>query len=223
MGESETFKKSRRAVADMATQSESSQINFMGIYLDISSDVYVPQEDSFMLAKHSHSIKGNILELGCGCGLSALANASRNPENYVLGVDLNPKAVQNATYNALHNKIKNANFASSDLFSSVPNLRFDAILFNPPYLPEEQKNGSKNKLLDLALYSGREGRTQTDRFLYHLADYLLPGGCALLIQSSLTDIPKTIEKAHLLGFSVEVLEEQSFFFEKLALLELFKE
>jgi len=176
-----------------------------------------------MLAKHSHHLEGNILELGTGCGLSSLANASRNPSNYVLGVDLNPQAVQNSQYNAAHNKIPNAWFMESDLFSNVPNLRFDAIIFNPPYLPEEPNGSRKQNPLDLALYSGKDGRTHTDRFLHHLQDYLLPGGKVLIVQSSLTDIPKTIEKAGLLGFSVEIIEEQPFFFEKLALLELSRE
>ncbi len=200
-----------------------SQLNFMGLHLDVFKDVYIPQEDSFLLAKHSHKLEGNILEIGTGCGLSALLNASRNPSNYVLGIDLNPKAVQNAAYNAAHNRIKNASFIHSDLFSNAPNLRFDAILFNPPYLPEEQNGSRKQTLLDLALYGGKDGREQTDRFLHHLQDYLLPQGRALLTQSSLTDIPKTIEKANRLGFSAEILEEQPFFFEKLVLLELFRE
>ena len=207
----------------MGSSSENtfSQLNFMGLRLDVSNDVYVPQEDSFMLAKHSYHLKGNILELGTGCGVSALLNAFRNPSNYVLGVDLNPEAVRNAAYNAAHNKIPNAQFLQSDLFSNVPNLRFDAILFNPPYLPEGQNTTNKKSMIDVALYGGKNGRKQTDRFLPHLQDYLLPGGRALLIQSTLNDIPKTIEKAGLLGFSVEILEEQAFFFEKLALLELF--
>jgi release factor glutamine methyltransferase len=198
-------------------------LNFMGLRLDVFKDVYTPQEDSFLLAKHTHSLEGNILELGTGCGLSALLNASRNPSNYVFGVDLNHSAVQNAAYNARHNQIKNAHFQHSDLFSNIPNVRFDSILFNPPYLPEEENGTQKESMLDLALYGGKNGRKQTDVFLHHLEDHLLPGGNAFLIQSSLTDIPKTVERANILGFSAEIVEEQSFFFEKLSLLKLFRE
>ena len=198
-------------------------LNFMGLRLDVFKDVYTPQEDSFLLAKHTHSLEGNVLELGTGCGLSAILNASRNPSNYVLGVDLNPSAVQNAQYNARHNRTNNAHFQHSDLFSNIPNVRFDSILFNPPYLPEEENGSGKGTMLDLALYGGKNGRRQTDIFLHHLEDHLLPGGSAFLIQSSLTDIPKTVERASLLGFSAEIVEEQSFFFEKLALLKLFRE
>ena len=210
-------------MAGSVQESAFSQLNFMGLHFDVFRDVYAPREDSFLLAKHTNLLGGNVLELGTGCGLSALANASRNPSNYVLGVDLNPLAVRNAEYNASHNRIKNARFIRSDLFSSVPNLRFDSIIFNPPYLPEEETGSRKASMLDLALYSGKDGRRETDRFLYHLSDYLLPGGTAYLVQSSITDIPKTIEKANLLGYSTEILEEQSFFFERLALLKLSRE
>lgn len=210
-------------MAGSAKEGTLSQLSFMGLHIDVFRDVYAPREDSFMLAKHTSRIEGNVLELGTGCGLSALANASRNPSNYVLGVDMNPSAVRNAVYNASHNRINNAHFLRSDLFSRVPNLRFDSIIFNPPYLPEEETQSRKANMLDLALYSGKDGRRETDHFLYHLSDYLLPGGTAYIIQSSVTDIPKTIEKASRLGYSTEILEEQSFFFEKLALLKLFRE
>jgi release factor glutamine methyltransferase len=171
-----------------------------------------------MLAKHTHSLGGNILEVGTGCGLCALANAHRNPHNYVLGVDINQRAVNNANYNARHNRIKNATFIRSDLFSKIPNVRFDSILFNPPYLPEEERE--ERSMLDLALYSGREGRDATDRFLKEAPSHLLPGGKLYLIQSSATNVPKTVERAHALGLSAEIIEEESFFFEKLCLLEL---
>lgn len=193
-------------------------IHFMGLRIDVFKEVYSPQEDSFMLAKHTHSLQGNILELGTGCGLSALANAHRNPSNYVLGVDISQRAVNNASYNARHNRIRNATFLRSDLFSKIPNVRFDSILFNPPYLPEEKREGEN--MLDLALYSGKDGRDATERFLKEAPAHLLPGGKLYLVQSSATNIPKTVEKAHSLGFSAEILEEQSFFFEKLCLLEL---
>jgi release factor glutamine methyltransferase len=198
-----------------------SQLSFMGLRLDVFRGVYPPQEDSFLLAKHTHSLEGNILELGTGCGLSALLNASRNPSNYVLGVDISHSAVENAAYNARHNRVKNAQFIHSDMFSRVPKVRFDSILFNPPYLPEDEN--SRSDPLRHALYGGKSGRAHTDRFLYHLEDHLLPGGKAFLVQSSLTDIPKTIEKAGRLGFSVEITAERPFFFERLALLRLFRE
>ncbi|MBD3397937.1 methyltransferase [Candidatus Micrarchaeota archaeon] len=197
-------------------------LNFMGLNIDVFKEVYPPQEDSFLLAKHIHSLEGNVLELGTGCGISSLSNASRNPSNYVLGVDINPYSVKNASYNARHNRIKNAHFMHSDMFSSVPKLRFDAILFNPPYLPEEERPSGPT-MLDSALYSGKDGRRHTDIFLDNLEDYLLPGGSAFIVQSSLTDIPKTIGRASRMGIASEIIEEQPLFFEKLALLKLFRE
>lgn len=196
-----------------------SQLNFMGVHLDVFRNVYAPAEDSFLLAKHAHKIQGNILELGTGCGISSLVNASRNPSNYVLGVDINPHAIKNAEYNARHNRIMNARFVHSNLFSHVPNLRFDGILFNPPYLPPnegiEEEYHSR-----LALDGGKDGRELIDKFISVLPEHLLPGGKALMIHSSINGLSQTMGLAQEKGLSMEIVEEQPFFFEKLQLIQL---
>ena len=150
--------------------STTSQLNFMGVHLDIFSNVYAPAEDSFLLAKHAHCIQGNILELGTGCGISSLVNASRNPTNYVLGVDINPHAIKNAEYNARQNRIANARFAHSNLFSHVPKLRFDGILFNPPYLPPNEEVEEEHHAR-LALDGGKDGRELIDKFISVLPEH----------------------------------------------------
>ena len=198
--------------------STTSQLNFMGVHLDVFSNVYAPAEDSFLLAKHAHKIQGNILELGMGCGISSLVNASRNPTNYVLGFDINPHAVKNAEYNARNNKISNARFAHSNLFSHVPNLRFDGILFNPPYLPPNEEVEEEH-YARLALDGGKDGRELIDKFISVLPEHLLPGGKALMIHSSINGLSQTMDAAQEKGLSIEVVEEQPFFFEKLQLLE----
>lgn len=198
--------------------SRASALSFLGVNIDVFSNVYTPAEDSFMLAKHSHNLSGNILEIGTGCGIAALVNASRNPSNYVVGVDINPHAINNAEYNARHNRIKNVQFIHSDMFANVPkHRRFDGILFNPPYLPTND-DVKETGFIKLALDGGSDGRRQTDRFLKSINEYLLPGGKALMIQSSVNDLHKTINMAHARGFSTEILEEQKFFFEQLYLL-----
>ncbi|MEM4272524.1 MAG: methyltransferase [Candidatus Bilamarchaeaceae archaeon] len=195
-----------------------SQLSFMGVRLDVFSNVYTPAEDSFLLAKHAREIQGNVLELGTGCGIASLVNASRNPENYVLGVDINPYAVRNSEYNARQNRITNAGFARSNLFSHIPKLRFDGILFNPPYLPSNDEFKEEHHLR-LALDGGKDGREVIDRFISALPSHLLPGGKALMVQSSINGLSQTICLAQENGLSVEIVEEQPFFFEKLHLLE----
>lgn len=190
-------------------------MEYENLDLEIFPSVYEPAEDSFLLAKHAKNLTGRILEIGCGCGIVSLTNAKANPENEVVGVDIDPEAVECAKKNAAVNKIKNAKFFVSDLFSSVPkNRKFDAILFNPPYLPttkSERLRGKINAVFD----GGKDGRAVLDRFLEDFDHYLKHDGILILIQSSLNDLEKTRKKIEKKGYEIDILEEDAYFFERL--------
>jgi release factor glutamine methyltransferase len=185
--------------------------------LIISSSVYEPAEDSFMLAKHAKHLKGHILEIGCGSGIVSLTNAKHNPSNTVIGVDVNPAALTCAKKNAVRNKITNASFKVSNLFSKLEGMHFDHILFNPPYLPTDKETKLKDSRLNKAFDGGKDGRIVLDRFLAEFDKFLKHDGTLLLIHSSLNDLDKTEELLRSKGFHIQILEEQSFFFEKLSL------
>lgn len=197
-------------------------MNFEGLNLEIASSVYEPAEDSVMLAKHAKNLKGYILEVGCGSGLASLLNAKNNPDNHVLGVDINRIAVVCAKKNAYHNKITNVTFKLSNLFSKLEGMRFDHILFNPPYLPTDKETRISDKKLNQAFDGGPEGRKVLDRFLKDFDKFLKPKGTVLIVQSSLNDFDRTEEILREKGFHVKILETESFFFEKLYLLRITK-
>ena len=181
--------------------------------LVVYSGVYEPAEDSFMLAKAARGWKGRILDMGTGCGIAALANAEAIPGNSVTGVDINTHAIACARENARKNNIKNVTFIESNLFKNIRET-FDAILFNPPYLPtapQERVHGPLNDALD----GGTDGRKTLDRFLTEAPRYLAPGGRLLFIQSSLNGIGLTEHQLRERGHRMRIMEEQAFFFEKL--------
>jgi len=192
------------------------------LIIKTTTSVYEPSDDSYLLVAHSKALKGKILEIGCGSGIVSLSNAFENPKNTVLGIDVNPDAVKCASENAKLNKIKNAKFMESDLFSELDKKeKFDFILFNPPYLPTKKEDRVMGKL-NLALDGGRSGRRVLDRFLEEFEKYLKPRGQLLLIHSSLNNHKKTIKILDKKKFKVEILETKSFFFEKLYLLKAIK-
>jgi release factor glutamine methyltransferase len=188
-----------------------------GLSLEIPEDVYQPAEDSRMLASGAKSLRGRILEVGCGSGMASLSCARASPANSVLGVDINPSAVRCAMANALRNHISNASFEVSDLFGGVKGA-FDAILFNPPYLPTSDSERLPG-LLNEAFDGGPDGRRVLDRFLLGFDRHLRPGGRLLLVQSSLNGDDKTIRALGALGYSTSIAATESFFFERLFLLE----
>src|SRR4030095_7045278 len=106
------------------------ELTFGNLRMSVPDDVYNPAEDSFMLAKAAGGLRGEILEVGTGSGLSALCAAVASHSHSVLGVAIHHCAVRCATDNAKANRIKNASFIISDLFSAVPAKKFDAIIFN---------------------------------------------------------------------------------------------
>ncbi|NYZ76808.1 methyltransferase [Candidatus Micrarchaeota archaeon] len=194
------------------------RIEVDGLVLEVPPQVYVPAEDSFLLVKHSAGLRGQVLDIGCGCGIQALVNAKRNPGNGVLGVDLNRRAVECSRYNAAKNGIKNASFAVSDLFENVPEKKFDAVIFNPPYLPTAKGEHVRGPL-DSAFDGGEDGRRVIDRFLPEFEKHLACDGRLLMLQSSLNDIGKTVSGLEKRGLSVSIMEEQKLFFEKICVVE----
>jgi len=189
-----------------------------GLRLELIPEVYEPSDDSFLLMKYSKNLKGSVLDVGCGSGIQSLANAKSNPKNTVTGVDINPKAVECSRYNAKLNGIENSEFFESDLFENVPGKSFDSIVFNPPYLPTSTDEKLRGRIND-AFDGGRDGRLVIDRFLMHFDRRLSLEGKLLLLQSSLNDLEKTEEMLGRKGFGVKRIDESSFFFEKLYVIE----
>jgi len=100
------------------------------------------------------------LDLGCGSGLLALllAPACRR----VVGIDINPRALQLARFNAGLNGIANVEWRQGHLFEPVAGERFDLIVSQPPFLPRPDEQaavlylhgGTHGDELALALLAG---------------------------------------------------------------------
>ena len=186
-------------------------IRYKNTSVDITGQVYEPSEDSFLLADAALAeIKGyeRILEVGCGSGIiSSVIKA--NTGATVFGIDINPHAVKCAKDNRI-------DVIRGDLLSCIK-VRFDLIIFNPPYLPtshDERDNGWINAALD----GGYDGRRVIYRFLEDAARCLAEGGRILMIVSSLTGIGEIKSRMFSLGFRVEEKMTEKYMFERLMVL-----
>ena len=112
------------------------------------------------------------LDLGCGGGVQALL-AARHCER-VVGVDLNPRAVVFARFNARLNGTLNVEFREGDLFAPVADERFDLVVCNPPYVvsPETEL---------LFRDGGRSSDSFCEEVVRGAARHLAPDGFATLI------------------------------------------
>jgi len=119
-----------------------------GIELEIreAAGVYGPLDDTFLMIEALENIElgKKVLELGTGTGMIAIYCSKRGAE--VTATDINEEALRLARENAELNG-ERIEFIKSDLFEAVKG-RFDAAIFNPPYLPDEEPR-------DVALDGGK--------------------------------------------------------------------
>lgn len=191
-------------------------LEYKGIHYETHPKVYEPAEDTFLFAENLQiERRDRVLEIGTGTGLLAII-ASKKCSN-VTATDINPHAIDCAVKNLINNKSYNVELRKGDLFEPVKDDTFDLILFNTPYLPtnESERVGDE---LDDAWDGGSDGREVIDRFLEGLKDHLNPGGRVQLVQSSLSDIDKTIEKLNRIGLDASVTAREKFFFEEVVII-----
>src|SRR3989338_1304496 len=101
---------------------------FINFLITLFRMIYEPREDSVLLKKWVKKlVKGKVLDMGTGSGVQALAALEKTKD--VLAADINPECVE-------YVKKKGVNALQSDLFSNITE-KFDWIIFNPPYLPED--------------------------------------------------------------------------------------
>jgi len=76
--------------------------------------------------------KGSVLDVGCGYGPVGIAAATFNPNLRVVMTDVNERAVWLAKENAKRNALQNVEVKQGLLYEPVGDMRFEAILSNPP-------------------------------------------------------------------------------------------
>jgi len=122
-----------------------------------------------------------ILDLCTGSGCIAIALAYVYPDAIIDAADISLDALSVAAVNVEHHQVaaENVNLIESDLFSKLPNLRYDLIVSNPPYvdaedmadLPEEYQREP-----ELALAAGVDGLDIVRKILAEAADCLTEDG-----------------------------------------------
>ncbi len=101
-------------------------------------DVVVgPGKASLLLARYVRpATAGRALDLGCGSGILSLILASTG--SAVTGLDINPRAIAFARFNAALNGLDSLAITDGDFLAEAADLRFDAafetVVANPPFV-----------------------------------------------------------------------------------------
>jgi len=179
-------------------------------------NVYPPSEDTYLLMRAATSEArpdDSVIEIGCGSGVISASLIGR--VRSILATDINPHAVKAAASLGLP-------AVRADLFHGIRS-RFDLILFNPPYLPEESEldpDLTEDHWLSAALNGGADGREVIARFLKGVSDVMSPRARILLLISSLTGLEEVMELARASDFTTEIVARERYFFEELYVLKL---
>jgi release factor glutamine methyltransferase len=183
----------------------------------LSKDVYEPSEDTFLLAD-SFQVKetDTVLDMGTGCGIIGILIAKKVKD--VVAIDINRQAVRCSRTNAKLNEVsEKISFLTADLFQSIKvSEQFDLIVFNAPYLPSEKEE--QELWIERAWAGGPSGRQVIDKFLNDAPNYLKNDGRILLVQSTLSNVSKTLRKLEKAGLKVEVMAEKKEAFETIVVI-----
>ena len=180
----------------------------------LDSEVYEPAGDSHLLAETAAeriTSRDRVLDCGTGSGYVG-AHVAEVCGADVVASDLNPHACRRAAGEGL-------DAVRADLLKPFSEEAFDAVLFNPPYLPTAPDT-EWDDWMERALSGGESGRAVIEPFIDDVGRVLRPAGRAFLLVSSLTGYEAVLGLAAEAGFRAESLREESYPFETLSVVVL---
>jgi len=204
----------------------------------MKSEIYFPQEDSYFLTQILEeqipkflNQKPNLtfLEIGSGDGMHLGTSLKLGiKKQNLFSCDINPYSVKHCKklgFNCVHSNLFEAfkggylkGRLSEDNLKGGVNVRgtlvplkFDLIIFNPPYLPENSLEPESSKV---STTGGKLGSEVINEFLKQAKFHLNKNGEIFLLTSSLSD------KINFLDYKKKILAKKKLFFEELVIWKL---
>lgn len=171
-------------------------------YLEVNctADALIPRPETEVLVDLGLNILSDmndrqspikVLEVGTGTGIIALSlmkefkSQTQTQTLEMTALDISPKALSLAKSNAELNEVENIDWIQSDLLDQIqPQIRFDLIISNPPYIPQAEMADLEPEVRDfdpqLALVGGDNGLELPQKLIQESLPYLTPQGVIVL-------------------------------------------
>ena len=137
---------------------------FMGLPFFVNENVLIPRADTEILVesviqRFTQNEKIKILDMCTGSGCIAISIKKYLEQAFVFAADISKNAIEVAKNNALKNDV-HVEFILSDKFINIPNIKFNVIVSNPPYLTEKEMEELQKEVTyepSIALAGGKDG------------------------------------------------------------------
>lgn len=160
---------------------------FMNLELYVNQDVLIPRQDTEILVEevinilHKNKAENiQILDMCTGSGAIAIALAKNVEKCIVDAVDISSGALEVVRKNVVKNQVEDKiNIINSDLFSKVPNKKYNLIVSNPPYIERnviEKLDKQVQKEPIIALDGGEDGLDFYKKIINEASSYLESNG-----------------------------------------------
>jgi release factor glutamine methyltransferase len=179
--------------------------------------MYAPSDDTFLLADCISQYDGRrALEIGVGSGL--LLDILEKNFTYVAGSDIDLQALQYCK----QQKRSSANIllVCCDAGSAFGIGKFDLIVSNPPYLPNNDDDNNNINILDPTVHGGPTGIEATVHFINSALPLLAGDGKLLIVISSFANSSALDNVVLENNMHKKIVKEKRLFYETLSIVEL---
>ncbi|MCF7998412.1 MAG: peptide chain release factor N(5)-glutamine methyltransferase [Methylovulum sp.] len=149
----------------------------------VSPEVLIPRPDTECLIEQCLNLLPKtgtvtILDLGTGSGIIAIILATERPNAQVYATDISLAALTLAQHNATRHHVL-ISFFHSNWFTALPNIQFDLIVSNPPYIAPNDPhliNANLQYEPQHALIAQENGLADIRQITQTAANFLKPHG-----------------------------------------------
>ena len=162
---------------------------FYGLEFEVTPDVLIPRPETEILVERAIEFLESrndprFCEIGIGSGCISVTVLHQLKNSSAIAADVSTAAIRVAGKNAQrHGVLDRLTLIESDVYSNIPNTYFDAILSNPPYVPERDLTTLQPEVRDhepqVALTGGGEGLDVISKLLTGASSRLNVGGALL--------------------------------------------